>query len=159
MAQLGLTLATGLMAGGTLLSTVGAIKQGNDAKAIANYNALQQEAQGKAEFASKIQESKQANREKNLMLSRARAVGAASGGGIDIDLMGDIEEQGTMNEATLLWQGEEMRKGRNAQAAVSRFEGLQKKRASLFKAGSTLLTGGSALLDSIPSKTFYERYG
>lgn len=147
MAGLGLTLASALQIGGTLVSTLGAFKQGKDQQAIAEYNAQMLERQGKAEQAAKIQEAKQARREKELMLSRARAVGAASGGGIDIDLMGDIEEEGVMNEKLLLWQGEERRKGRSGQAAATRFEGRAAKRASMFKAGSTLLDGGYTFLD------------
>lgn len=146
MAGLGLTLAAQI--GGTILSAAGAIKQGRDAQKVAEYNAAMLERQGKAEQAAKIQEAKQARREKELMLSRARAVGAASGGGIDIDLMGDIEEEGVLNEKLLLWQGEERRKGRSGQAAATRFEGAAQKSASVFKAGSTLLSGGYSFLDN-----------
>lgn len=137
-----------LQAGGTLLSVGGLVQQGKAQDAATDYNARQLEAQGKAEQAAKIQEAKQANREKELMLSRARAVGAASGGGQDYDLLGDIEEEGAMSELALLWQGEEARKGRNSQAAVSRFEGLNKRRASMFNVGSTLLSGGSSFFEN-----------
>lgn len=137
-----------LQAGGTLLTAGGLMQQGRAQDKAAQFNAQQLEAQGKAEQASKIQEAKQANREKELLLSRAKAVGASSGGGQDYNLLGDIEEEGAYNELALLWQGEEALKGRRSQAAVSRFEGLNRRRASQFKVGSTLLSGGSSFLQN-----------
>ena len=135
MAQM---IAPVLAIGGTLLSAVGMIKEGNNRDKAAQFNAAQIEAQGKAENAAAQREALEKNREKELMLSRARAVGAASGGGQDFDLLGDIEEEGTLAEKTVLWQGEERRKGRSAQAASTRFEGVNARKASLFKAGRTL---------------------
>lgn len=143
----GISLAQGLQVGGTLLSGIGLARSASDQKKAANFNAAQLDAQGKAEQAASIQEAKQANREKELMLSRARAVGAASGGGVDIDLMGEIEEEGYLNEATLLWQGDERRKGRSGQASAAIFDGLNRKRAGMLKAGSTLLSGGASLFE------------
>lgn len=163
MAQLFMALGTmtagqAMMAGGTLLSTGGLIKQGSNQKKVAAYNAANLEAQGKSEYAVAQREAVEEKRKKELMISRARAVGAASGGGVDINLLGDIEEEGRMNELTSLWQGEERRKGRNAQAATTLFEGAAAKRASMWKAGSTLLSGGSSFLDSFGS-TFKSKYG
>lgn len=146
----GISLAQGLQIGGTLLSAGGAIAQGNAAKSAAEYNAAQLEAQGKAENAQAQREAQEQRRQKELMLSRARAVAGASGGGQDYQLLGDIEEDGTYNELTALWQGEERRKGRSAQAASSRFEGINRRKASLFNATGTLLSG---------AHSFYSQYG
>ena len=134
----------------TVVSAGAAHSQGKSQQKIAEYNAQQIEAKGKAEQAEAIQEAKNEARKRDLMLSRARAVGAASGGGIDIDLMGDIAEEGELNKQTIIWSGEEARAGRSAQAATARFEGKQRRRASAFDTGSTLLSGG---------QSFYEAYG
>lgn len=143
-------VATALAAGGTILSTVGAIQQGNAANRAAEFNAKQLEAAGKAEYAASTLEAAEENRQKELALSRARAVGAASGGGQDIALMGAIEEEGVMRGQNILWQGEEAMKGRKNQAAATRFEGRQARNAGYLKAGSTLMSGGAS---------FFEKYG
>ena len=142
--------APALAMGGTILSAAGAIKQGNAAKASANYNALQLEAAGKTERASAQRAAVEESRQKDLVMSRARAVAGASGGGQDFELLGDIEEDGALRSLTAMWEGDEAAKGRKAQAASARFEGKQAKSASLWKAGSTLLSGGAS---------FAEQYG
>lgn len=134
----------------TLVTTAGALKSASAQEKAAEFNAKQMEAAGKAELAEATIEAENERRRKDLMMSRARAVGAASGGGIDIDLMGDIEEEGVLNEQRIIWGGKERRAGRNAQAASSRFAGQSKKRAGILDAGSSLLSGG---------KSFYEVYG
>lgn len=138
-----------LQAGGTILGTLGAIQQGNAANAAAQYNAQQLEARGKAENAAAQREAEEQNRQKELMLSRARLVGAASGGGQDIALMGAIEEDGTMKSLNALWEGEEAEKGRKSQAAAERFDGGQAKKAGMLK-GLSILGEGTA--------SIYEKY-
>lgn len=141
------SLAQVLSIGGTVLSTAGAIQQGKSADAVAQYEARQLEAQGKAENASAQREAQAARREKELVQSRARAVAAASGGGQDLNLLGEIEEEGELRAMTALWQGEERAKGRSAQAAGRRAEGKAAKRGSIFKAGKTLMSGGASFLE------------
>lgn len=145
LAKLGMGGA--LAAGGTILSTVGAIQQGKAANAAAQYNAAQLEAAGKAESASAQRKAEEQTRQKELVLSRARAVAAASGGGQDVALMGSIEEEGTLRSLTALWEGDEAAKGRKAQADVARFEGSQAKRAGAIKGLSILGEGAGSLYD------------
>lgn len=148
----GLTLigkiAAAASAAGTLLSTAGMYTSARTQEKTADFNAKQIEAKGKAEQAQSTHEAENERRRKELMLSRARAVGAASGGGIDINLMGDIEEEGTLNEKRILWAGNEARQGRFDQGAALRVEGKAKKRAGVFDAGSTLLSGGKSFLET-----------
>ena len=139
-----------LAAGGSAISAIGSIKAGQDQKALAEFNAKQLEAQGAAERAAASVEAENAAKEKRFLLSRARAVGAASGGGVDIGLLGDIEEEGTYRQMAAIWGGEEAAKGRKAQAAAQRFEGKMYKRAGLLEGAKTLMGGGSS---------FLERYG
>ncbi|WP_456389747.1 hypothetical protein [Profundibacter sp.] len=140
-------ISPAIMAGGTILGAVGAIQQGKAAQASAEYSARQFEAQGKAERASAQRKAINEGKQKDLVMSRARAVGASSGGGLDLELMGDIEEEGTYRSLTALWEGEERAKGRNAQAAAQRASGAAANRAGGIKAFSTILSGGSSLMD------------
>lgn len=146
----GATLGQTLAAGGSVLSAVGSIQAGKAQQAASEYQARQLEAQGKAERAASSVEAANEARQKRLVLSRARAVGADSGGGVDLGIIGDIEEEGTYRTLTALWSGEERAKGRKAQAAASRFEGRQYRTAGLLEGIKTLSGGGAS---------FMERYG
>jgi hypothetical protein len=140
-AMKGAGLAKTLQVGGTLLSSVGAIQAGNNAARAAEFNARELEEKGKAERAIASKKAVEKRRRKEIVLSRARAVAAASGGGQDLDLLGDLEEEGEYNAQMAIWQGEEAARGRKNQAGATRFEGRMAKRASRFKAASTLLDG------------------
>ena len=143
-------LGGALSIGGTVLSAVGAIQQGNAQKAAGEYQAKQLEAAGKAEQATAIQAANEERRQKEFAISRARTVAAASGGGQDLALMEDIEEDGELRAQTKIWQGNEAAAGRNAQAAAARFEGSQYKKAGFINAMSTVAKGGAS---------FYEKFG
>lgn len=152
------TIGTVAMAAGTILGSAGAIQQGNAASATANYTAAQLDASAKTERATSQREAINQRMQKDVVMSRARAVGAASGGGLDLDLMGDIEEEGEYRALTALWEGEERAKGRNAQAAGVRASGQFKKRAGGVRAFSTGLTGFSTILSNA-DPTFLEKHG
>jgi len=140
-------IGNALAVGGTVLSAAGAAQQGRAAQAAANYQAAQLDAAAKTERASAQREAMDERRQKELMISRARAVGAASGGGQDMQLLGDIEEDGELRALTAMWQGEEAAKGREQQADSSRFDGAQARKAGRIKAATTLLSGGSSLFE------------
>jgi hypothetical protein len=146
-----MSLGTILQVAGAGVSAVGAVKSGNAAQASAEYQALQLEAAGKTENAVAQREAEEQRRQKEFMLSRARAVGAASGGGQDIGLMGAIEEEGELRALTALWEGEEAAKGRNMQASAARDEGQQMKSAGMVKGFSTIL--------SSVGQSFAEKFG
>ena len=130
---------------------LGAINAGNAANASAEYQALQLEAAGKSENAAAQRQAEEDRRQKDFVLSRARAVGAASGGGQDINLMGAIEEEGELRALTSLWEGEEAAKGRKMQAEAARFEGQQMKTAGYVKGFSTILSSAG--------QSFAEKFG
>lgn len=149
-----LVAATSMMAkvamvGGTLLSSAGAVQAGNAQKSASEFQAKQLKAAGLAEDAAAQRKAEESTRQAEIMQSRARAVGAASGGGVDVALAGDIEAEGEYRSLLSLWEGAEAAKGRNAQASAAQFEGSQAKKAGVLKAGSTLLKGGTS---------FYEKY-
>lgn len=140
-----------LQGAGAAVSAIGAIKAGKAQQAASNYQAAQLDAAAKTEAASSQRAAQEDRRQKELMISRARAVGAASGGGQDVALLGDIEEDGELRALTTLWEGDEAAKGRRAQAAASRFEGRQMKRAGYVRGGTTILSSAG--------KSFAERFG
>ncbi len=140
-------LGTALFAGGTALSAVSQVQAGNAQQAAAEFQARQLEQQATAERAAASVEAGERRQETMLLMSRARAVGAASGGGIDFFGLGDLAEEGARRERMAVWQGEERAKGRSAQAAASRFEGQQMARAGRIGAFSTALSGGASFLE------------
>ncbi len=132
---------------GGIVKTVGAIRQGKAAKAAADFQAEQLEAAGLAEQATASVRAGQEKDNAKLVSSRARAVGAAGGGGLDLELMGDIEAEGQYRSLTALWEGEEARKGRDLQAKAARVEGKNAQTAGYINAAASLIETGESLYD------------
>lgn len=171
-------VSTALMVGGTVISAVGQYQQGKSqqklmnyqaqqAQNIANSQAAQLEYKAGQERAAAQQRMIETGRQKRLALSRAQALSAASGGGsLDpsvINLLGGIETEGEYNKGTAFYEGEETAKGLeydaantrsqgNAQAAVDRFSGKMYKQAGIIGATTTLMKGGSSLMDKYGGK-------
>lgn len=135
---------------GTILGGVGTVAGGAAANASAQYEAKQLEARATAERAAGQRDAMRERKQKELVISRAKAVGAASGGGVDLVGLGKIEEEGEYNALTAMWEGEERARGAEDQAAATRWSGKQAKRASFINAGATILDGGAS---------FMEKYG
>lgn len=145
------TIATVISAAGTVLSTVGAIQQGNAARKSANFEAQQLEMNAKSERASAQRAAFEKRREARLAASRAKALAAAGGGSVTdptvTNLLGDIASEGEYNAAAALYAGEERAKTNQMAASARRFEGQQAKNASTILAGSTVLSSGASLMD------------
>lgn len=128
-------------------------QSGKAAKANAEAVAIQQERAGKAAQAESQREAIYERKKANYAQSRALALAAASGGGVDNptvqNLLGDIEEQGDYNVLASLYSGDTDAELANLSAAATRREGRAYKRASYLNAGSTLLSGASS---------FYSKY-
>jgi hypothetical protein len=159
-------LAKALAVGGTILSGVGTVASGIGAKKEADYTASQLEAQATAERASAQREAIQERKQKDLVISRAKAVGASSGGGVDLNILGKIEEAGEYNALTALWEGEERARGAENQAAATRWGGKRAKLAGFIGAGSDVAAGLARIRqDYGPRRTvlddgesFYDKY-
>lgn len=153
LSALGGAVATGgagaaLAAGGTILGTMGAVQAGKSASVMANYQADLADRRANEERATSIKEAQNRKHQGDLLTSRARAVGAASGGGLDLDLMGDLEEETEMRALNAIWEGESRATDYENQAREKRWEGKQRKRAGYMKGVSTLLSGGASLMDN-----------
>lgn len=135
----GAGLAQTLQMGGTILSGVGSLAAAGAAKTAAQFEARQLEAQAKAEQAASQRESLNERRAARLIQSRARAVSAASGGGVDYELLGDLEAEEELRFQTAIWAGNERAAGTRLRAQGARLDGKSKATAYRFKAGETLL--------------------
>lgn len=135
--------AAGASTIGTIVSGVGALAQGAGANKAAEFQAQQLEVQGKNDYAVAAKKAAEIRRRNRVLQSEARATGAAFGGGVDIRQMAELEEAGELDALTALWQGESTQEGRSDQAWATRFEGRQRRKASVINAGTSILTGGS----------------
>lgn len=141
------TTAGALQVGGTVLSTAGTLASASSAKATGEFQAKQLEQQEKAAIAASSQEAENRRKQGELVISRARAVGASNGGGIDFDLLGDLEEETDYRVGMAITEGQEAAKGKRTEAAAARFEGSRGKTAGLLSAGGTLLGGFNSLAE------------
>lgn len=144
-AAAGGNVAAGLQLAGTVLSTGAAVAGGVSAKQTADFNAAQLEEQGKAKLAEGSRLAELEDRNKRLVMSRARAVGATSGGGVDNSLLGAIEEEGTYRTLVAQWEGADAQAGLNNQASAQRTQGRSQRRAGYLTAFDTLMGGNSSL--------------
>lgn len=164
-------LAVPLMIAGTAMDFIGGMKQaagiasaGRAEQAEKQFIARQFEQQAGQERASAQRSMIEANRKRDLALSRARAVGAAGGGSpTDIlDILTGIESGGEYERQVALYEGEDAARGLEFRAATSRFEGdqafkaakkaAQQQRIATF--GKLAFSAGSMGMDKFaPKKT------
>lgn len=115
------------------LGLVGSIASGVAADNAAQFEAAQMEAKGKEEFAAAQREAQAKRREGALVNSRAQALAAASGAGAGTDaptivkLMSDTTGEAAYNASTVMYGGEQRKRGLFDSARGRRAEG----RASL----------------------------
>jgi hypothetical protein len=155
MAKVGTVISTAtssiggaVSAGGTLLSTAGAVAAASNAKKMGKYQAALADKRAKEEKALSIKKSQEHQRRGRIALSRARAVGAASGGGLDYDLAGDLAEESELRTLNTIWEGGERASNLQQQGREALFEGRSKRKAGYLKAGKTLLGGTASLMDT-----------
>lgn len=140
------SVGAGLLAGGTAISAVGAIQQGNAQQSMANYQAGLAERRADEERALGIRKSQELRRRGRMAISRARAVGAASGGGIDYEGIADLDAETEIRAMGAIWEGDAKSDELRQDARVRRASGRQARSASYFNAASTILGGGDTLM-------------
>lgn len=126
---------------GTGLSAISSISQGNATAKSAEYNAQVKEDQAKTEAqqaAAKATEYATRTRQREAGV-RAGAVtsGLGTDGSIN-DILTAVNEQGTLDQLTALYDGNLRSRGLRASAALDRAEGKGAKRAGLIGAFSTI---------------------
>ena len=139
----------GLAVAGSLLGAGGTIIGANQEAKELRLQADQLDAQAGAERASAQRRAIEERRQARLASSRATALAAASGGGVDdpsvINTLADIEGEGTYRALTALYEGNDAAAGLEADASARRRGAKSVKRAGLIKAGSTILSSGASL--------------
>lgn len=115
---------------GGIASASGQRQAGENAyqDALARNKQLQQvanarEAEAKAAQAAKQREGIEAYRKGNLMASRARAVMAAGGGGVDEKIISALMAEGEYGKDVALFEGDETARKYNQQAEFDRYSG------------------------------------
>lgn len=148
---------------GTLMQFSGAMQQSKAAKVAgqqaainADYMARQQEQDAGQQVAAAQREAAEERRKAEIMASRAMAVAGASGAGVSdptiINLIADLQGEGSYRSSLAMYQGEDRARQLRQGADTSRFQGRigqadANYRASAYrtKAIGGLLSGGSSL--------------
>jgi murein L,D-transpeptidase YcbB/YkuD len=181
--------AQGTLAAGKAAEEIGLAQQkqsqaqGDAARAQAEYEARNLDAQAKQEFAASQREALQYRRQKQLALSSLQAKGAASGfdpnSASNLAIADEIEKYGTVQEGMAMYGGSARARNLEATAAGKRLsgqsaydaayssgdiyakEGYARKEASQYGAAGTILGGVSTMASrfgSMASPTPTSRY-
>lgn len=128
-----------------VIGALGTVAGGIAAKNQADFQAEQQEMQGKEEFAASQREAEEKRKESNYVQSRQQALAAASGGGAAdptiVRLMTQTAQQGEMNAQTARYVGENRQRGLMDAAKASRMSGNASLFGSFFGAAGDLASG------------------
>lgn len=133
--------------GGTLVSAMGASQQADYQSALARNQAILDKQKANEEAA--LAERKQITdlRKTDLVLSRARAVGAASGtdaaSPTQVNIEQDIAQQGQYNALSSLYEGLSAERTSNYQSQIDLFKADSVEAAKPLAVGGTLLSGFS----------------
>lgn len=125
------------------VSVAQTVAQGNVQEQIANIEARQQREQALAEQAEAQAEARTERRRAEHLKSRAVALAAASGTGVDspnvAGAISDIDDQGEYNALAALYSGSTAARSRDYAAALAKERGRSARRGSYWQAGSTVL--------------------
>lgn len=138
-------IETALLIAGTAVSAAGAIQAGNQQQAALDAQAAARERQANEQRAVSQREAAARRNNAEQVLSRQRAVAAASGGGASdktvLDIMGDTEAEGDFQAASALYEGETQGRNLDYQAGIDRMEARNARLSGFINAGSTVLSG------------------
>ena len=125
----------------------GALYSGYKAKQGADFEAKQMKIAGDNALAEGQRKAMGQKRQTDLVLSRARAVSASSGGGptggsVDA-IMEGIRQQGEYNESVAYWEGKDNRNKAYASASSRKQSGKNALVGGAIKGATALSSGGS----------------
>lgn len=146
-------------AASTVLTTGAAIQQANAQKTQLEAIARAREEEANAQAAEGQRAAIIERRKARNLMSRARAVAAASGAGVSdptvIDQITDIETQGEVNALNAMYSGNTAARGFRQGAAIARNEADASQTAGYLGAASTALDGASSWYDKYGGKKKY----
>lgn len=138
----------------TALTVGTTLRAGEEAKLQGQIKARELREDANARQAEGQRLAIQRRRQGNFAASRARAVAAASGGGVSDTtadlLIGRIEAQTDLNVLNALFEGDTTARGLRDGARTAIREGRAAKKASRYKALGSAVSGASS---------FYDKYG
>ncbi|MER8455856.1 hypothetical protein [Mesorhizobium sp. M0643] len=137
------------------LSFGGALMEGQQQKQMADYQAKAYEQQAQADAQASAFEQSQERHKQDLLQAQARAQVGASGvavAGSPTEVLGANAAQNQLDLKAIQYSSQLRQNSLNTQADISRFSGKQAMTASIFKAGSGLVSGISNLYD--PKRAF-----
>lgn len=141
-------------AASTVIGVGAQIQQGKSQQEQLLQQAADREEDAKAAQADAQRESLIERRKAKNLMSRARAVSAASGAGASdptvTNILADIDTQGEVNALNALYAGDAMARGLRSGARASRNEAAVTRRAASLRAASTALGGATS---------WYQKYG
>lgn len=139
---------------GTATTVIGQQQQGAANENAAESAAAQLRQNANASRAMAQRESINQQKQTQLMMSRAQALAAASGGSATdptvVKTIGDIAGEGEYRRLTALYNGEQQATGQEAQANAAVSQGKAYQQAANLKSVSTVLNYGSS---------YYQKYG
>ena len=137
----------------TILTAVGAVKQGRAMDKIGKAKASQLRTKAGQERAVGQHKAINRRRETDLAESRTLALAAASGAGASdptiMNLIANLAGEGERNYQAAMYEGEEKARGLEYQADVSIYEGQVAKQKGYLTAGAAILSSAS---DSLHDK-------
>lgn len=142
------TIGTVLSVGGALASAGGSIYAGQANEQYAKDQARALKQKGDQEYAIAQRKAMETRQQKRAALGRTLAVAAASGGGTGdtvSDIMTGIETRGEYNALTDLYNGSVARNDLYTDAAITRQQGKDARKAGYLEAGTTLLGAGGTI--------------
>jgi len=138
---------------GTGLSVAGTVYSGIRENEASKVEAKALKRKGDIELRAAQEKARETRREKDLVMSRQRAVAAASGGGTDnetvTDLMADTEQRGEYAALLDMYNGKVIRNDLYADAAATRASGKGALAGSLIEAGSTAAMGAGDIYSDV----------
>jgi hypothetical protein len=132
------------LAAGGLMSAVGAINQGNSAKAAADYNAQVAEQNAELSRQQGIEEERRTRIMAKKQLGDMRANYGASGitlEGSPLDILEESAAAAELDALTVRHAGDSRAIGYRNEAAQERFSGRQARTSGYFSASGSLLSG------------------
>jgi len=148
-----------IAAASTVLTTGAAVQQANARKTEMEAIARAREEEANAEAAESQRAALIERKKARNLMSRARAVAAASGGGVSdptvVNQLADIETQGELNALNAMYSGNTAARGYRRGAAIARNEGRAEQTAGYLGAASTALDGANSWYDKYGGKKKY----
>lgn len=133
----------------TIFSANAAREEGKQRQAALNYSADIDEQNAGQRDAAAQRTAAEERRKARFAQSRALAVAAASGAGAGdptvVDIISDLNAEGTYRGMLALYQGEDEARQLRQSAATKRYSGQIAERAGQTNAVASILKGGSAL--------------